>query len=54
VAQPRQGLSGNSLVDVQEHIYFRQTSLYNTLVTVVILAGGLGLIARSLRPQKAG
>jgi predicted membrane channel-forming protein YqfA (hemolysin III family) len=33
-------------------IYFRQTSLYNTLVMLVLLAGGLGLIARSLRPQK--
>ena len=34
-------------------IYFRQTSLYNTLVMLVLLAGGLGLIARSLRPQKS-
>ena len=31
-------------------IYYRQTSLYNTLVMLVLLAGGLGLIARSLRP----
>jgi uncharacterized protein len=31
-------------------IYFRSTSLYNTLVMLVLLAGGLGLIARSLRP----
>ena len=30
-------------------IYYRQTSLYNTLVMLVLLAGGLGLIARSLR-----
>jgi hypothetical protein len=30
-------------------IYFRQTSLFNTLVMLVLLAGGLGLIARSLR-----
>ena len=33
-------------------IYFRSTSLYNTLVMLVLLAGGLGLIARTLRPQK--
>jgi hypothetical protein len=31
------------------HIYFRPTSLYNTLVMLVLIAGGLGLIARSLR-----
>ena len=31
-------------------IYFRPTSLYNTLVMLVLLAGGLGLVARSLRP----
>jgi hypothetical protein len=30
-------------------IYFRQTSLFNTLVMLVLLAGGLGLIARSVR-----
>ncbi len=34
-------------------IYFRQTSLYNTLVMLVLLAGGLGLILKSIRPQKA-
>ena len=33
------------------HLYFRPTSLYNTLVMLVLLAGGLGLIARSLRAQ---
>ncbi len=32
------------------HIYFSQTSLFNTLVMLVLLAGGLGLVARSLRP----
>lgn len=32
------------------HIYFRETTLYNTLVMLVLLAGGLGLVARSLRP----
>ncbi|HEX8098510.1 MAG TPA: hypothetical protein VF507_10755 [Pyrinomonadaceae bacterium] len=29
-------------------IYFQQTSLFNTLVMLVLLAGGIGLIARSL------
>jgi len=31
------------------HIYFTPTSLFNTLIMLVLLAGGLGLIARSLR-----
>ena len=31
------------------HIWFRPTSLYNTLAMLVLLAGGLGLIARSLK-----
>jgi len=30
-------------------IFFRPTSLFNTLIMLVLLAGGLGLIARSLR-----
>jgi len=30
-------------------IYFRPTSLFNTLLMLVLLAGGIGLIARSLR-----
>jgi uncharacterized protein len=30
-------------------IYFRATSLFNTIVMLVLLAGGLGMIARSLR-----
>jgi len=30
-------------------IYFQPTSLYNTLVMLGLLAGGVGLIARSLR-----
>jgi hypothetical protein len=30
-------------------IYFRPTSLFNTLVMLVLLVGGLGLVARSLR-----
>ena len=31
------------------HIYFRPTSLFNTLVMLVLLFGGLGLIVRSLK-----
>jgi hypothetical protein len=34
-------------------IYFQRTSLFNTLVMLVLLAGGLGLIAKSLRPHQA-
>jgi hypothetical protein len=32
-------------------IYFRPTSLFNTLVMLVLLVGGIGLIARSLRAR---
>jgi uncharacterized protein len=32
-------------------IYFQPTSLFNTVVMLVLLAGGLGLVARSLRPH---
>jgi len=35
------------LVNLQ--IYFRPTSLYNTIIMLVLLAGGIGLVARSLR-----
>jgi len=31
-------------------IYFQQTSLFNTLAMLILLVGGLGLIARSLKP----
>jgi len=31
------------------HIYFRPTSLFNVIVMLVLLFGGLGLVARSLR-----
>jgi hypothetical protein len=31
-------------------IYFRPTSLFNTILMLVLLAGGIGLIAKSLRP----
>ncbi len=33
-------------------IYFRNTSLFNTLLMLVLLFGGLGLIARSLRSHR--
>ena len=32
-------------------IYFEPTSLFNTLMMLGLLAGGLGLVARSLRSQ---
>jgi uncharacterized protein len=35
-------------------IYFRSTSLFNTLIMLVLLLGGIGLIARSLRPARTG
>jgi hypothetical protein len=35
---------------VNLQIYFQPTSLYNTIVMLVLLFGGLGLIARSLKP----
>jgi hypothetical protein len=35
------------------HIYFQPTSLFNTLVMLVLLVGGLGLIARAMRPHRA-
>ncbi|MCA1852093.1 MAG: hypothetical protein LC647_06785 [Beggiatoa sp.] len=33
------------------HIYFRPTSLFDTILMLVLLAGGIGLVARSLRPH---
>ena len=33
-------------------IYFQQTSLFNTILMLVLLAGGIGLIARALVPHK--
>ena len=32
-------------------IFFEPTSLFETLLMLVLLAGGLGLVARSLKPQ---
>ena len=33
-------------------IYFERTSLFNTLVMLVLLAGGIGLMARGLRAKE--
>jgi hypothetical protein len=33
-------------------IWFRPTSLYNTLIMLGLLAGGVGLVARSLKSSK--
>ena len=37
-------------------VWFRPTSLYNTLIMLGLLAGGVGLVARSLkaRPEAKG
>jgi hypothetical protein len=32
------------------HIYFQPTSLFNTIVMLVLLVGGIGLVVRSLAP----
>jgi len=34
------------------HIYFQPATLFHTLVMLVLLVGGLGLIARSLRSHR--
>jgi uncharacterized protein len=34
-------------------IYFQPTSLFNTLLMLILLLGGIGLVARSLRPQRS-
>lgn len=34
------------------HIYFAPTSLFDTLVILGLAAGGIGVVARSLRPQQ--
>ena len=34
-------------------IYFQPTSLFHTLIMLTLLGGGLGLVARSLRPGGA-
>lgn len=34
------------------HIYFQPTSLFNTIVMLVLVVGGLGLIGRAMRPHR--
>ena len=36
------------------HVYFQPTSLFNVIIMLVLLIGGLGLIARALQPHGAG
>jgi uncharacterized protein len=36
------------------NVYFRPTSLFDTLLILGLLAGGLGLVARSLKAQASG
>lgn len=38
-------------VIINLHVYFRPTSLFNTLMILALLFGGIGLLARSLRAQ---
>jgi hypothetical protein len=33
------------------HIYFQPTSLFSTIIMIVLLAGGIGLILRALAPH---
>ena len=33
-------------------VYFRSTSIFNTLVMLILLVGGLGLIAKSMRSHR--
>lgn len=33
-------------------IHFRQTSLFNTLIMLVLLVGGIGLVVRSVMPME--
>ena len=34
------------------HIFFQPTSLFNTIVMLVLLVGGIGLVARALSPHR--
>jgi uncharacterized membrane protein HdeD (DUF308 family) len=34
------------------HIYFQPTTLFNTMVMLMLLVGGLGLIAAHLQPMR--
>jgi hypothetical protein len=42
---------GGVLANMQ--IYFQSTSLFNTIIMLVLLVGGIGLIARSVQPHRA-
>jgi hypothetical protein len=33
------------------HVYFERTSLFHTLVMLILLVGGMGLIARAVQPH---
>lgn len=35
------------------HIYFQPTSLFNTILMLVLLVGGLALVLRSLQPHRS-
>ena len=35
------------------HIYFQQTSLFNAIVMLILLVGGIGLVGRSILPYRA-
>lgn len=37
---------------VNLHIYFQPTSLFNTIIMLVLLGGGIGLILRALAPHR--
>ena len=39
---------------VNMQIHWRRTSLFNALVMLVLVAGGIGMMARALRPVGAG
>jgi hypothetical protein len=34
------------------HVYFQPTSLFNTIIMLVLLAGGIGLIAKAIAAHK--
>jgi hypothetical protein len=34
------------------HIYFQPTSLFNTIIMLILVVGGLGLIGRSMLPHR--
>jgi hypothetical protein len=46
-------LARRSQMTLQKVFLANQTSRFNTLVMLILLVGGLGLMARALRPQVA-